>query len=246
MKLKQSMRYHLREFYRASMVYYIVIAVLIVLMFILKAALRSNSVNMTGMDSSTVIFLFVLGLNAFKSPFGLFLQSGISRRTLWVDVVLSSVIVAVSLAVVDNLLPFLFRDSLNYSTSFMNTYQGGGRFTFSFLGLSWTALINLFAMMFGFFLTTLFYRMNKPLKVLVSVGVPLVFFVLMPMAEVFIPSFNFLTWLLDAYTWCMGISFFGIYGEVAPMRALATLGIGSVVMMGLSYLLVFRAKLKEA
>lgn len=245
MKLKQTMRYHLHDFTRASIIYYLVIASLILLSFILKAALSLEHFTLGGLDSSSAIFLFVLGLNAFKSQFGLFIQNGISRRTLVVDFLLSALLISFGVALVDNILPLLLRTSLNYSSVFMSTYYPMKTYAFSITGLAWTMLANMAAMCCGFFLTTLFYRMNKPLKVLVSAGIPLLIFVGLPLAEVFIPSFNFYQSALKFYLWAMGMSFFGI-GAVSPLRALVSLSVVSVVMAALAYLLVRRATLKEA
>lgn len=242
MKIKQGMRYYLHEYRRSAIVYYIVVAALIVASFILTRVLFSHSrVSIGGMDMATMIFLFVVGLNSFKSEFSLFLQSGLSRRTTWASFLLAGLTLSVIMGIIDSLLPVLLRPVMQYGTLFSDMY-GGGTGSISLTGVVWMIVANFAAVTFGFFITTAYYRMNRPTKILVSVGVPTLLFVVLPLVEVFVPGMNFFTSLMRFYVWAMGLGFSATY----PLHAIGSMAVFSVLMAGLSYLLVFRASLKEA
>lgn len=243
MKLKQTMQYTLKNYLRSSLIFYLVIALLFLATFILRYFVFDRQViSIGGMESASVIFAFVVGLNSFKTEFKLYIQSGISRRTLWVSFFASAMVLSVAMTLITSLYPLLFGNSLGYVSAFSTTYfnRAGG---FSFVSLMWTLLSHFAALSGGFFLTTLYYRMNKPLKVAVSVGVPALLFVVLPLVEVFVPSFNLFSSLLRFYTWAMGLDF--VNGFV-PWRAVGSMAVFSCAMGLLTWLLTRRVTFKEA
>ena len=94
MKLKAAVRYYLNDFKRPVIIYYGVLMTLFVLQLVISALLKVRNPSSGGMEFATTIFLFVVGLNAFKAPFRLFLQNGLSRKTLYVGVVASLCLLA--------------------------------------------------------------------------------------------------------------------------------------------------------
>lgn len=247
MKIKQGMRYYLREFGRASLIYYGIVVLLFLATLIVSRALGEHNITVNGMDTASLIFVFVLGLNAFKSEFGLFVQNGISRRTLWVDFLLSAGVLCLAMALIDSCYPLIFGRSLQYDSLFGTLYNripsfasGAAAAHGGFVAVLWLVLAYLSAISFGFFITTLFYRMSKPLKVIVSVGVPVLLFVVMPIIEVFVPSFTLFTTLIRFYSWAMGL---GIL-ETFPLRAIASMGVFTAAMAALGFLLIRRVTLK--
>ena len=244
MKLKQAMRYKLHEYSRSSLVFYIVIAALFIVTLIVRAALNVRHLTINGMESASMIFVFVLGLNSFKSEFGLFTQSGISRNTPWVNFLVCALLVSVVMALLYSLFPVLFGHSLGFSSTFNGMYRTFQKETFTFVGLVWNIMSHFSLMCVGFFITTLYYRMNKALKVIVSVGVPALFFVVLPVVEVFVPSFNLFTSLIKFYTWAMGLSFLTGGGPV-PWRPVGPTAVLSSVPSRLGFLPTRRATSKQ-
>lgn len=250
MKIKQAMRYQLHDMVKSSMVFYLVILAIYILTWILTLVLPGEFTSTSSSaDMSTAIFLFVLGLNMFKMPFRLMLQNGISRRTQVAGFALSALLLAVAMALV-NMLLTLLPGQVGYSSNFAMFYsvgRGGMSWTdmrqsISVLSVVWNATNYLATLTLGYFLTTLYYRMSKPLKVGVSIGVPVLLFIVLPLLEVFIPGFTLLTLLIDVVSWCLGL---GINAAtIVPWRAVGTFCVFSAVMMGLSYLLARRATLK--
>lgn len=233
MKIKQAMRYQLQGFMRSARTFYIVIAAIFIGMLLLNRFVTSGTGSVSGMESATIIFLFVMGLNSFKQDFRLFLQNGISRNTLLVSFAASALSVSVCMAVIDGFFPLLFGNSLHYESFYVSLYGLKG-YTTGFSSIAWSALMYLFAMCVGFLITTLYYRMNKPLKVLVSVGVPLLFFVVLPIVEGYYPSIRVYETIGRFINWGLGRE-----------RAYVFLPVCSAVLLGFSYLLIRNATIKE-
>lgn len=242
MKIKQAARYYLHDFRKSTIVFYIVIACIFLLSIILRYAIPGINPSVGGMESSTMIFLFVIGLNAFKSQFRLYTQCGISRRTLMGSFLLSAFILAVATTIIDSTFPLIFGNVLRYQTVFSSTYSPYAGTAFSLVGFIWLIATYFLVLNAGFFITTLYYRMNTFWKVVVSVGVPLLAFVILPMVTVFVPSFNLLWTILRFTSWVMGLS----NGQALPWRAIGCMTAGSAIFACLSYLLIMRATVKDA
>lgn len=258
MRLKQAMRYRVHEFAKPTVIFYCVMVALFVVVWLLNLIITGQSGGAhTTMDTTAIIFLFVLGLNSFKNPFKMYLQNGISRRTQLVSFAVTALGFALFTSLVDGiLLPLVINNTIGgISSTYASIYQPSGDFMSRLTGILWNLFAYYAAFCFGFFLTTMFYRMNKPAKVLVSVGVPLLFFVILPMIEVFVPSFNLFTSILRFFSWTLGIEInlstligFGTSSavNVFPMRAVASFAVFSVLMLGATYLLMRRATLKDS
>lgn len=243
MNFKQTMKYQMRDFIRTTLIYYLVIALIFVASLIVTALVLDGGIHGAfSLGGSAAIFLFVLGLNAFKSNFYMYIQNGISRRTQLVTFFVSAVCLCLVMTIIDSLYPILFGKILQYESTYQNIYSAFG-IKSGFISYVWMFTSYLAAMCFGYFLTTLYYRMSKPVKVLVSVGVPVLLFVVLPVIEVFVPSFNLFTSLMKFAAWAMGLDLNGF--RVFPWRAVGSFAVISVLMMGLSYLLTRRATLKE-
>lgn len=67
-----------------------------------------------GLEVSAFIFLFVIGLNTFKENFGMFLQNGVSRKTIFAGKLLSTCAVCAIMAVVLEVLASLAKLGSGY------------------------------------------------------------------------------------------------------------------------------------
>lgn len=243
MKTKEATRYMLQDSLKSCIIFYGVIAFIIIVSLIIKYALGVVDMGTSGMGSATFIFLFVVGLNSFKSQFTLFLQNGISRRTMLVGFVLSSLIVALGMGLIDSLYPLALRGVLGFETTYQMMYSAGTGFGAFAMGLIWNVLAYFTALCFGFLVTTLYYRMNKALKLIVSIGVPVLLFVALPLLEVLVPSINIMSRLMNALTWMLGFDL--STGAVYPARSFGSFCVLSAAFTGLSYLLIRRATVKS-
>lgn len=188
-KLYPSFRFQLADYRFGLFIYYAVVLSLLALTFFTAFFYQGNIVS-SGASAASVVFLFVCGLCAFKENFGMSLQNGVSRRTMFMARLCVTLVLSAGMAAVDELLSRLFgllgnaflKNTTLYSTLFDQVFQG--KWGFAEL-LSLSVLFNfglcLAASAVGYFITLMFYRLNKMGKILVGAGVP-AFFMFVPPA----------------------------------------------------------------
>lgn len=190
MNILTPVRYHLWQNKRALFIFYGIIYVIYAMAVVATLTISSISgpVSMSGIEFASMIFIFILGLSSFSESFGMFLQNGMSRRTLFISTAYSFVIVAAIMAAVDSINGLLANFAFKYQGMFLQTYhprygETAGSALQVFEGLLWYLFLYSLLAMIGLFIGTLYYRMDKRQKILVSVGVP-------TLALVFLPLFN--------------------------------------------------------
>lgn len=167
-------------------VFYIIIYALTIFFMAQRLIWNDPDIRFTssGLEVASIIFLFVCGLNSFKTAFHMSLVNGVSRRTMFKSFAATVVPVAAGMALIDSLNHLLLSSPGRYKSLFYqmyNTRYGEGVSAQVIAeGFLWMFAIYMFAMMAGFFITTLYYRMNKPVKLLVSIGVPVFMFMVLP------------------------------------------------------------------
>lgn len=239
MKLKKALKYQLTEAVRPVAVFYAVILA-IHACFLLAFSIRRDAASVGGMEAATVIFLFVAGLNSFKSTFGMFMQNGLSRRTLFTSFAAGALIIAAAMTAADFLLGLAAGAVMEYWPLYDSIYyypDAGPAFRAA--GLLWAFALNAAALMAGYFITTLYYRMNRWQKITVSVGGPVFLFVVLPVLlrrlykgmNPFSSQRSCASWILY---WCERII-------GSPYLTAALFAAAAVILAGLSWLLVRRA-----
>lgn len=241
MKVKQAVFYQMHDFLRSAKVFYAIQGSVYVALSILFGVFASGKVGSNGTEVSMFIFIFVTGLNAFKSQFHIFLQNGLSRKTHWAGFALSALILSVGITIFNELFIFVFSFFMECEPFFNVLYNSGAQ-TVSAIGILWTIGMSFLMINLGFFITTLYYRMNAFGKLAVSIGVPVVLFVLLPIIEGFFPSLNFFSLLVKGFVWVMG--FGGV--QAYPARTVLCSAVGSCILLAFSYLLMRRAITKDA
>ncbi len=171
MKLRAAYRYQIHDLKFSILIYYCVIVGLFILVAASALAFIGNgnvSVNANGsIGGATFIFLFVLGLNSFKENFLFSLQNSVSRKTLFS----SRLAVFATLAVFMNIVDLVLGYVLALAASLRVGINVAG-YAPSFVGLLSSMFFAFTILMLGYFLTILFFRLNKLGKVLVGAGVP--------------------------------------------------------------------------
>ncbi len=183
MKLKQVFNYQLYDARTAVTIFYGVI-LSINIFFTSVLTVHGGEVEFGGMESSTVVFLFIAGLNSFKGPFRFFLANGVSRKTQFWGFILSVPALAGIMALADSLIALLLSRVASYESMYAQLYgswyAAGPGALFWLEKLVWSVLLSSAAMMVGFCITLLYYRMSKLAVVMVSVFVPVFFVVVLP------------------------------------------------------------------
>ncbi|MFA0814475.1 MAG: hypothetical protein ACC608_01655 [Anaerofustis sp.] len=239
--MKTAIKYQLWSMKRSLITFYIVIYAIYIIVGILAALTFSSedSVNFSGMQFASWVFVFVLGLNSFRENFYLYLQNSRTRKQLFLSFAFSLLCVSAFMSVIDNINALIATAinplfTPNYFVSFGQTMAIG---TFPLSLLSFFALYAA-AGMFGFFVTIGYYHMNKLAKVLVSVGVPLLLFVIFPIADSMLTNGAIYEALGKLFLYMIGYTS-GIIGSLISAAII-------VLLFGaLSWLMIRRAKAKE-
>lgn len=229
-------------------IFYIVIAALLVLMGVsMSLAVRQGTqFTVGGLEMASVVFIFVCGLNSFRSSFHMLSANGVSRKTMFVSFIAVLGAVAAGMAVIDSTVSMVMRGIRNfgpgvgnYHPAFMQMYGlTPNNAADVATGLLWMFCCYLAAGMTGFLITTLFYRMSKPVKLLVSIGVPVLLLFVWPIVDLSLFQGAVSNAIISAIGWASGLSTGNPYMGVVS-SVLVTLIFG-----GLSFAALRRAPVK--
>lgn len=246
MNIKAGTKYQINEHYKSIRIFYPVVF-LVIAFFIVVISVNSNSefITIGGLEWSTMIFLFILGLNSFKESFLMMLQNNISRKTMFASRLLAVLITSSTMAVIDRLIVNvggIFNDVSEkffinglYEGMFSQRAESLHVITLNLEAILVTIFVYTAAMVVGYFIALLYYRMNKVAKVAVSIGVPSTIFVLLPLLNETVFNGR----LFEAFR---KIVIFVFGGEtVNPYNLLLTCVLFIIVCLGLSWLLIRKA-----
>ncbi len=266
MKLKAAVRFYMKDFLKPAIIFYGVLLAIFILQLIIVSLLHVTEAT-GGMGPAATIFLFVVGLNSFKTQFRLFLQNGLSRKTLYTGFVLGVIFLSAAMTVIDLAFGWFQGLFLRYESAYMDRfgslYANGRSFAALADSLLWTFLSYLSAGMLGFFLTGLYYRMNKALKLAVSIGIPALAFIVIPLIDSLYTNGRITAFALNVIAFALGYGItvdasqglvaglFSQFSELGngiplyPYRAILFSFICTVVTAAFSFLLIRRATVKE-
>lgn len=267
MKLKAAVRYYLNDFKKPTIIFYGVMMVLFLLQLIIATLVHEDPGSSSGMEFATTIFLFVAGLNAFKAQFRLFLQNGLSRKTLFTGFVAGILILAAAMTLIDLAFGWFRGLFAPYTTMYMDRFGSlyADKSSLAALadGLLWSFLSYVTAGMTGFFITSLYYRMSKALKLAVSIGVPALVFIGVPLIDGLYTNGAITAFFINVFAFAFGFGitidlskgFVGLMAQFArdldsgiplyPYRAILFSILSIAVTGSLGFLLIRRATVKE-
>lgn len=248
MNTRHSFKYQMADSKNAVIIYYIVVALLFtsatVLMWIFSDPHHGSHNYLGGVDMITTIFLFVVGLNSFKENFGMLLQNGVTRRSLFAGRLATTASLSALLTVADLALIVVFSLLGNVSgrfttgSMFHTAYRVDGVAGFILEPLFIFAL-HLAAMMVGYCISLMFYRLNRLGKVLVGAGVPAFFTIVLPMLDLYLLNGRWEAAMAYFQDWSMGLS------ANAPWMAILFFALYAVLASGFSWLLLRRAVFRK-
>ena len=194
MNIKAVTKYQINEYVKSVRIYYLVI-LLVCLFFGTLTIIDSNSTFKTGggLEGSTIIFLFILGLNSFKESFFMMLQNGTTRKSMFIGRLATIVGTGIVMALIDRFLVNIGGLLYNISDRFYiiglhemifdTRAESLHIVIFNLEAILITMSVYITAMLGGYFITTAYYRMNKMLKIAVSISVPTSIFILLPILD---------------------------------------------------------------
>jgi hypothetical protein len=152
------------DFWKAVVIFY---SIIILILFSITVLVSKNveDISFGGMEMATVIFMFVSGLNCFKSNFKFMLANNVSRKGFYFGNTIALISVAAFMALLDAILNNVLRLNIPYEGVVMQLYRNH----FFFAGFLWSFGLYSFFVCLGWFITMLYYSCNKLMKVVVSI-----------------------------------------------------------------------------
>lgn len=229
-------RYQIHDNVKAILLYYLVIIILVVFLVVMTRwapnARRDSNVN--GLDFSTAVFIFVVGLNCFKTSFKFISANSISRKRFFRENILALLGIAALLTVTETILTMVvYKPLMNYPLLYEQLYQGA-----SLIGSAlWLLFLYWASSMLGWFINLLYYRSNKPLKWLISIS-PVIISI----------GLDFIDKMMNGRVYPaierFIINFWGLV-TMNPYSAILNLSLFTALLGSLIFLLIRRAPLKE-
>lgn len=244
--MKSAMIYQISEMKKPLLIYYAIIFFLLLASFLTTEVflhISANGTTINGIEISSMIFIFVCGLNSFKEPFRMFLQNGLSRKTLFLSYLCSLLSVTGVMAIVDTSIGAIGHSLGSYQSAFHEFYwqhfsaAGPGQV---FVGFALSLLLYTTSALTGYFIASLYYRMNKGLKLLVSIGVPVLLIIVLPIVDM-----GYANGVISRGLGEILLLASGVKAGYNPLYPLGSCIILSSVLAGLTYLLQRRAVIKE-
>jgi len=222
-------KYQLRDYRTAVLVFYLVLAAIVALLVGINGRVEGQA----SLSGGSIILVFVIGLNCFKSSFLFAQANNISRRVFYLATLLSLVGLGIIMGAVDMIIDAALDRLPIYLGLFEQVY---GKAPLA-KGL-WTTAFLVFAGSLGWMITMIYYRSSSLWKVVVSLTPVLVIPVLsllnrLTSGKLMFSLFAFLKWA------------FGFAGETPnPYPAVVTFLVGSALIWAVNAVLLYRAPVK--
>ncbi len=160
-------KYIFMDYKKAILIFYTIILLICGMMIAVYMNLDSNAqanMNFAGFGTSALTFIFVAGLNSFKSNYKFMQANNISRKRFFVASIITVMLVSALMAFVDVALNNLLNQIVPIESTYEQLYNNN-----SFLGdFLWSFALFAFTGGLGFFITILYYKCNKLMKVVIS------------------------------------------------------------------------------
>lgn len=246
MKMKPALKYYLGDYRNVILAMYVCVYIFAFLMGIGRSEFKNSSCG--GLELISVITVFVLGLSSFKPYFKFFSANGRSRKIVVFAAITSLGCISVIMAFIDTLNTMLFSHHANYQSLFAQAYYRSQlslpcwfdysysmlvqQFLWSIFAVFWTATV-------GFLIAVLYYRMNRGVKIAVSVGVPVLLVFVLPILDRNLWSNRLADTQQNFFNFAWGFS-----NSYNPYIGMASMFIFAAVNAVLAWLLVRKANVK--
>lgn len=250
MNFKNMYSYNINDNKRSLTIFYGII-IAIYLLFLSTNFLFDGNSSIGGMEMSSAIFIFVLGLNSFKSNFHFGLANGVSRKTQFLSYAASAVTLAVIMAIMDIVIANIVTLIISPKTLYLQLY--GQRYSsfatqLTFInhvqmiieGFIWYTFLYSMTAMLGYCITLIYYRSNLIIKWIVSLIPFLLMFVVLPYLDN-ITQGAIGRFIGDFIPWALGFLEQGVNPYIAVMNFF----LGYILFGAVSYLLIRRATIRQ-
>lgn len=257
MNLKPMIRMQCRTDFRVFRIMYLVVYSIVVLNVIFELSSGQERLTTSGLESATVITIFIVGLNSFKEFFLFYSANGVSRRRMFAGIVSSLGIAAACTALIDTFNMFVFSLFMNYRSVYsQNLHPTGVNLKFNRVwpaigdptmrspalllkNLLWCFCFYLAAALLGLLITTFYYRLNRMQKLVFSVGVPVILLIGLPVFDLNITGGRITAALVEAFRWWMSCA-------MNPISDFVTHMILTALLAFLTFLLIRRVEIRRS
>lgn len=246
MKSKIVSKMNIKGIFKASIIYYAIVLLLLTTIIIFENNTTSSG-SLSGVEFQTVIFLFVCGLNSFKSNFYFAKSNNISKKTFVKGVLISIVPIALIMSIIDIIIysvSKIFIDNVTfYEMSFKRVYlmyadssikSNGFLDVINLLLFQFTLFIV--AYILGFVIRMVYYRSNIIMKVVVSV-LPIALFTIY--ANIMTSGGKIAIIIAKFLSFIFGFQPANVYGPMITFFVVA------LILSATSFLLINKAVIKE-
>lgn len=232
---------------KAAIIYYFIFICVIIGLI----AVSDGRSTLSGIEVSTVIFIFVCGLNSFKSNFYFAKSNGISRKTFIKGLLISSVPIALVMSIIDIIInrinnifiknPTFYDMAYGNSVGYISKIYDGSWVQSNSLNTIFNTILFQFSLcllayVIGIVINMIYYRANKYVKVLVS-AIPVALIILKGNLSMRNPS---LTLRINEFTdYIFGFNPSNVFA------CITTFLVFTVVLSGIAFLLIRKAVIKE-
>lgn len=255
---RSAIKYFLKDSKKSVFIFYLVIGITMIFGLVINLLVRYNvgvtaskdfHIGMSGLEIATIIYCFVFGLCSFREPFQMMLQNGFSRKTVCTNVGIGALLLTSIMALIDSSAGLLASSIMNgtgaldYQTLlgllFPSFFAGIGPVLY--IPVSFLILTAVYFSTFSvaYFIAVLYYRMNRALKISFSIGVPVLFTLILPILDDAFLHGWIAGFVIDTIKLLIGYSNGG-----NPLIAVVSSACSALVFLLLSYLLSRRAVLK--
>nr|WP_319489757.1 hypothetical protein [uncultured Caproiciproducens sp.] len=253
LKLKAPIKYQLRHFRHVFVIMYFFVYLFMLLIAVSSRFFAVSVGASSGIEGISAITIFITGLNSFKDNFKFFSANGISRKTQLCSTVVSLGILSAAFAFMDTVNSVIMSHIAVFRPLFLEIY--GLRFGYSasafYKGVSltpqmlienfiWIIFLYFLCSMAGLLITTLYYRMSRVQKIVVSIAVPTVVLNGIPFLDTL-----FLQGRIMAFIQSFRDAALGISGGYNPYIGIVSMFLSAAVFTLLTYLLARRATVKK-
>lgn len=249
MKALKVVKFQIVDTLKSILIYYLII--LTIFMIVGVTVNNKGSVSSSGIETATMIFLFVGGLNSFKNNFYFSQANNLSRITFFKGLILSVFPIAFFMSVIDIIVNRIYNiyvtSPMNFDMIYTSLRDTGlrDRFSSSFVWVQNNDLTTLFQTLIwlftayctffivGLFITLVYYQSNKLLKIIISVAPPVLI----------VASFN----LMPQFWQKIGVFISNAFGWESrnPYMGVLSFTVISVILIMFIFLLVRKAVVKR-
>lgn len=201
MKLKSIVKYNLNSLKNGIAIYYaIFITVCVVLTLLSKNS--NGTISSSGLEMSSAIFIFVVGLNSFKEKFYFMKSNNVSRKDFLYGTAISMMPVVLFMSFIDIIINRIYNIFIKSPTSYemiytnlrnstqwsIDTWVQSNSIETLFNTFIFQAAVYLAFFALGFLITIIYYKCNNFMKVVVSV-IPVALIMILNVLVAAYPSF---------------------------------------------------------